>query len=809
VKSLVLRIACAALLLALLPLGARSETVSYAPPAGNLPAGRYRGAPYSAILPSGRLITPAGTSIVTGMDSLGVVLSPDGRYAITSNDDEREGAARSALDPDAGGGYSLTVIDTARMAAVTHYRAAGETFYSGLAAVRDPHDPSQTLVFAAGGPSNAVYAFVLDAAGRLVPDTRHTIAIPGPSETAFADRGISFPSTLLAAGDGRHVYVVNTGGASVAVIDTATRGLVASPRRVGFSPYGAAVAGSRLLVTNEGLMRYALLPAPTVSPAFDRPPADAQNASSLSLLTLDAAGAFAGPADVLPMDAPPDGLRLVGGAHPTAVVATADGAYAFVAMTNVDRIATVALGATPHVAGGTELRLFDKGPYGTQPTALVLSRDASRLYVALSGLNAIAVIDARDPLHLHRLGLIPTGWSPSALALGADDRTLYVANQKGFGHDADFVGNPLAGVDAGAMWSTLERIDLAGVKLADTTRAALGAARNVVRLPPALPKVLHNVVLIVEGGKNYDEVLGDLGAGPGAPSFTLYGAALTPNLHALATRFALAGNMFADAGQSAQDVVAGGVASAFTERTAPVRDARRPLGYANEDPEDQLRLGSIFNELARRELSFRDYGGFLDVSGTTAAGYTQNVPAPPVLAGHVDMSYPAWNAPVADGARASEFVRDFGALSAAHRQPRFAYVALPAGGEGPNGAPPSQDAVVEGDRALGTIVDFLSHLPSWRTTVVIVVPAGASSGRDHINASRMFALVVSPYAKHGYIGMRHLSTASVLKTIDRLFTLPPLSLGDLLANDMGDFFGSQPNLRPYVAAAPAAAPAGR
>ncbi len=68
------------------------------------------------------------------------------------------------------------------------------------------------------------------------------------------------------------------------------------------------------------------------------------------------------------------------------------------------------------------------------------------------------------------------------------------------------------------------------------------------------------------------------------------------------------------------------------------------------------------------------------------------------------------------------------------------------------------------------------------------MPAGARSGRDHIDASRTFALVVSPYAKHGYIGMRHLSTASVLKTVDRLFTLPPLSLGDLLANDMSDFF---------------------
>jgi YVTN family beta-propeller protein len=752
-----------------------------------LPAGRYHGLAYSAILPSGRLVTPAGTSIVTGMNTLGVVLSPDGRYAITSNDDEREAAARSALDPDASGGYSLTVVDTARMVAVMHYRAPGETFFSGLAAVRDPRDPAQTLVFAAGGASNAVYAFDLDPAGRLVPDARHTIAIPGPTDAAFADRGISFPATLLASSDGRRIYVVNAGGESVAAIDTATRRLLGAPRRVGFSPFGVAVAGARLLVTDEGLMRYALLPSVAANPVFDPLAADPLNASALSSIDLDAGGGLAGPTESLQMDATPDGLRLAGGAHPTAIVTTSDAAYAFVAMTNVDRIATVALGATPHVAGGTELRLFDRGPYGTQPAALALSRDASRLYVALSGLDAVAVIDARDPLHLHRLGLIPTGWAPSALALSADDRTLFVANQKGLGHDADFLGDPDAGTDADAVWSTLQRIDLAQVKLADATRAALGAARNVVTVPPALPRVIHNVVLIVEGERNYDEVLGDLGAGPGAPSLALYGAAGTPNLHALAMRFGLAGNMYADPGGSAQAVVAGGLASAFTERTAGVRDARRPLGFASQDPEDEPRLGTIFHELARHNLSFRDYGGFLDVSGTTPGGYTQNVPAPSVLAGHLDLNYPAWSSALPDALRAAEFVRDFGALSAAHRQPRFAYVTLP--GE-----------AVDEDRALGTIVDFLSHLRSWRTTVVFVLPAGARTGRDHIDASRTYALAISPYVRHGFIGMHHLSTASVLKTVDRLFSLPPLSLGDLLANDMSDFFVERPDLRPYVAA---------
>src|SRR5580698_2545536 len=149
-------------------------------------------------------------------------------------------------------------------------------------------------------------------------------------------------------------------------------------------------------------------------------------------------------------------------------------------------------------------------------------------------------------------------------------------------------------------------------------------------MPAPLPPVIHNVVLVVEGNKNYDEALGDLGAGPGTPSFALFNAADTPNLHALAQRFALAGNFFADAGPGAQQVVAGGIASAFTERAVAARDGSRP--------EDELRLGTVFHELARHDLSFRDYGGFLDVSGTTPAGYTQNVPAPIVLAGHADLS---------------------------------------------------------------------------------------------------------------------------------------------------------------------------
>ena len=250
-------------------------------------------------------------------------------------------------------------------------------------------------------------------------------------------------------------------------------------------------------------------------------PEDLQRASSLSLLALDAGGNFVPPQLALPLDRRPDGLRVSGGAQPAALVAMRTKPYVFVAMSNVDRVAAVSLEGAPIVAGGTELRLFDRGPYGTQPSALVLSKDEKRLYVALAGINAVAVLDASDPRHLHRLGLIPTGWYPVALALSHDGRTLFVVDAKGIGQDRGFAGDrpsvlsargnvlEVAG-DAGAIWSTLERIDLGTVDLRVSTARALAdqravkAARHDAIVPllgTARSHAIRHVVVIVEAGK--------------------------------------------------------------------------------------------------------------------------------------------------------------------------------------------------------------------------------------------------------------------------------------------------------------------
>ncbi len=776
--------------LAAVPGAVRSEAIKYSAPAGARPDGRLSSEdPFHAIVPSGRIVSPAGKSTVVGANALGLALSPDGRYAIVSNDDERTSNIRSSLDGSIAGGMSLAVVDLETMHTVSQYRVPGVAFFVGVAAVRDPVNPDQTLVFASDGPHGAVRVLQLTADGRLVPDRVPTIAIPGPLDANFADFHRSFPSTLVATEDGRFVYVVNNVANSVVTLDVRARALTGTAVPVGYFPLAAALAGERLLVANEGLMRYGRLGGPAPAPQFGAVAPDLARASSLSLVNFSAPALFQ--AASVPMDQTPDGIRNVGSAHPSAIAATADGAYAFVAMAGVDRVATVALGSSPHVIGGIELRLFDHGPYGTQPDALALSRDGSRLYVALAGLNAVAVLDAHDPVHLHRMGLIPTGWYPSALALSSDGKTLYVANAKGFGEDAS------------AIWSTLEAVDLTTLNMVQSTRSSLAnsraaklAARNPIVPQTVLDgasKVIKHVVLIVEEHKSYDAMLGDYGVGD--PSFVKFGPDVTPNLHALAQTYALAVNLFADGDNAATSYqfLTGGIASTYTERTTLVRTGRLTVVDQNQDPEDYPRAGYIFDNLARHGISYRDYGGLLQVAGYDAGRYTLDVPAPRQLAAHVDLNYPGWNTQVRDAARAQEFVRDFGALAAAGRAPAFAYVWLP------GDAGDAADQVADGDRALGTIVEFLSHTAAWRQTAIFVVPNDAQGNADHIDPHRLYGLVVSPYAKRAYLGRRHLSTVSVLKTVEEILGVPALSLGDLLASDMADFFTARPNLAPFHA----------
>ncbi|MBC5815678.1 MAG: bifunctional YncE family protein/alkaline phosphatase family protein [Candidatus Eremiobacteraeota bacterium] len=820
----------------------------FSAPAGDRPAG-------ADVLPSGRLLAPTGVSVPVGMNSLGVALSPDGRYAIVTNDDEREGSAVNARDPRVVGGYSLAVVDTKTMRVTDIYVAAKkETFFVGISSLSDPANPTQTIVIASEGPSNAVRIFTLSAAGKLAADGA-PIAMPLASDPHYANNGHAFPSSIQLSQDRKRAYVVNNLANTVTAIDLVNR-RVLTTNSVGFFPYGIALSGYRLFVTDEGLMKYGVLPNALRAPQFSNVAADAQSASALSAISLGSNGDLEAqtPASSLSLDPAIDGETTVGGAHPSAIVTTPGGAYAYVAMTNVDRIATVALSGTPSVVGGLQLRLFDRAPYGTQPDAMALTSNGKILYVALAGINAVAVIDARNPAKLHRIGLIPTGWYPTALALSANNRYLYIANAKGYGQDPHFEGGvPFATsssgrieeveLDSNDIWATLERVDLQKLPFAKTTLSALRYLRRAtVAKPNAIVPPLRSlapsgrikhVVFILEENKTYDSMLGDLtdekGSpyGNGDPSLVSFGQSITPNLHELAKEFGLAVNEYADAEDSdaGHQFASAGITSAYSEKTLLVKTGRYPLVNKNEDPEDYPRAGYIFNSLMHEGRSYRDYGDLIRLSGydegraadvraddppyrnvdddtapTSGFGglYSLDVPALLALRDHVDPNYPGWNLRIRDVRRAKEFIKDYDALEKSGNAPAFTYIWLPAdhGGHGEN-IPPLPEEVADGDRALGMIVDHLSHLPEWNSTAIFITPDDAQSTRDHVNEHRSYAIVVSPYAKRQYLGRHHISTVSILKTEEELLALPPLSLGDLLATDMSDFFTANADARPY------------
>ena len=811
--------------------------------------------PYTQILPSGRIVHPAGKSVVVGMNALGIALSPDGRFAIVTNDSDKQGAAVSAIDGKTHGGYSLAVVDTASMNVVDRYKAPGEAFFIGIVALRDPADQTKTLVLAAGGGDKAVYALDLDASGHLTPDAHHTIALPGASDPRLASNGLGFASTLVLAPDHLHVAVVDELANTVGTIDVRTRTLTGSQIGVGYFPLGAALTNFGLLVADEGLQQYPFYAAPAAAPRFESPAEDLQHASSVALVGVDRNGVTDRLRAWIPMDPRPDGLRVAGGAHPVAIAALRHAPYAYVALAGVDRVSVIALGGVqPKVVGGTELRLYDRGPYGTQPSALALAEGQKRLYVALAGIDAVAVLDISDPVHPHRLGLIPTGWYPSALMLSADGKRLFVANAKGFSHDVNFHGAVAEATDArgrilkvdqdsNVIWATLERIDLNGLDLRRATAQSLSYLRSVKRAEPdpVVPQgtvtpspVIKHVVMILEENKTYDAMLGDLTDaagrpyGPGDSTLVSFDKTVTPNLHALAATFGLAGNFYADAEESdaGHQFVSGGIASLYTERTLTVKKKREPMVNKNEDVEDYPRAGYIFNALARAGTSYRDYGDLMRLSGYDEgenadpkvddpyfAGiddedaplqglggrYRLDVPALAALSGHIDLNYPAWNLRIRDVRRAKEFIKDFGALEKTGAMPAYTTIFLPADhtGHGPN-IPPIAEEVADGDRALGLIVEYLSHLPEWNSTAIFIQPDDAQSGRDHINEHRSYAVVVSPYAKRHYLGLRHVSTVSVLKTEEELLGVPPLALGDALGGDLRDFFTPTADTTPYA-----------
>ena len=262
------------------PLVGTSEAGVYA--GAELFAGPNKlGSYFAGILPNGRKVTPAGQTVQIGMNPLGSILTPDGKYLITSNDDERDGGMTSLQSAVNIGGYSLSVLRTSDMSVVSQIATAGPVYIGLQVKGSGPY-----TLYASAGPSQSVKTFSITDAGAISTGPAITIlpilpknqnyvsnytvapgsqaSIPGGNGTVYRPSGystggakITFPAGSALSPDGRYLYVACNGDNSLAVIDTTTNTVIKQVP-VGYFPYGVSVSrdGSKVLVSNWGITEY-------------------------------------------------------------------------------------------------------------------------------------------------------------------------------------------------------------------------------------------------------------------------------------------------------------------------------------------------------------------------------------------------------------------------------------------------------------------------------------------------------------------------------------------------------------------------
>jgi YVTN family beta-propeller protein len=500
---------------------------------------------------------------------------------------------------------------------------------------------------------------------------------------------------------------------------------------------------------------------------------------------------------------------------------------------------------------------------GVLPFGLALSPDGRRLYVAESGLNALGVLDAKSGALLGHVptGWYPAAVavSPQGARLYVSNAKGYGSGPNagagfqplpwprllpGPDPDAHYIGRLMKGTvsileppsDA-ALASLTQRV-LANNGLVPR-QPQRSAAHPLPALPGSASAVIRHVVLIAKENRTFDEVFGDWPGVRGEPGLARFGAGrrvgphegvtVMPNHRALAQRFAMSDNFYVDSDVSADGHrwLVGAYANHWVETVTSgaygggvkfERDAgpgRLGLFESNSSltPEDYPEAGAMWHHFERHHVSFRNYGEGFEFAGTeedegmkpTGARVPVNVPMPAALFENTSRLYPGFNTKIPDQYRADVFLRDFKErwLSGREPLPAFLYLYLPNDhGDRPRlagGYPWLESYMADNDLALGRLVEAFSASPFWKETAIVITEDDAQSGVDHVDAHRSLCLVVSPYAKRGYVSHRHASIASITKTVFRLLGLPHLDLYDAAASDLADLFSAEADLAPYRA----------
>ena len=515
--------------------------------------------------------------------------------------------------------------------------------------------------------------------------------------------------------------------------------------------------------------------------------------------------------------------RITVGSNPNEICQTSDGRYLFVANSNDNSISVI--DNKKHLVLETlNAALYANSPQGSTTNGVALSTDEKTLYIANADNNCLSVFDVSKPGNSHSKGFIPVGWYPTNVKVIG--KKIFVTNGKGFTSMANPYGpNPVdkkekLSYHKGDVAQTVEYIGglFKGTLsiIAEPNQQQLAVYSQAVynntpynkkkeltvdgieKGNPVPSKIgdsspIKYVFYIIKENRTYDQVLGDIKEGNGDSSLCLFGEKVTPNLHALAREFVLLDNFYVDAEVSSDghNWSMGGYANDYLEKTWPTSYGGRGGNY---DAEGNRAIannkgGFIWEHCKRAGVSYRTYGEFAD-------DYKPNIP---ILKDHFCPYYTSWDQHVRDTTRVGQWKRDFDSLLTINALPKMNTLRIINDHtEGLSKGRPTPFAhCADNDLAVGMFVEYLSKSPVWKQSVVFILEDDAQDGPDHVDAHRSPAYMAGGFVKRNFIDHTMYSTTSMLRTMELILGIPPMSQYDAAATPMWRCFSSIPNLSPF------------
>ena len=782
--------------------------------AADLPGQRPDG---SVLLPNQWALRPAGEQIAVGDFPVNLALHPGGRFAAVLH------CGYSA--------HEIVILDLAKRAIVSREKVA-EAFY-GLAFSKDG-----SRLFCSGSSGETIDEFQF-ADGQL--SGHATVLLRDPKR-----RGI--PAGLAVSADARTIYAANLWGHSVSRVRASSEGAPSIDELLlidnALAPPDDNPALTKQRPPGPEETDSAKLPAP--SPSTDDPSITKRDLQLLDHTDPHAPFPYACALDekrerlyvslwaqssVAVIDTKTFTLmaRWSTEAHPSEMLLNKSGRLLYVANANRNTVSVIDT-ADGRTVETLLAELVPGAPPGNTPNSLALSPDGAHLFVANANINTVAVFDVSVTGKSRSLGFIPVGWYPTSVRVTQDGRTLLVVNGKGETSKPNpegpqpgrksspgkrqYIGELMNGTVSVIPLPAREKLEaqmknwtaIAYACSPETERkiAASDLAGNPIPLRPGDATPLKYIIYIIKENRTYDQVLGDMKGGNGDPALCLFPESVTPNHHALARDFVLLDNVYVDAEVSADghEWSMGAYATDFVEKTWPLSYGHGKSGkfpYPSEGgfPIATPAGGYLWDRARDAGVSYRSYGEWVANGKTPADPCRAKTKA---LEGHFDPWFHSFDTGYRDQKRADRFIAELKRFEGQGEMPRLQIVRLPndhTSGTSP-GRPTPTAQVADNDLALGRVIEAISHSRFWPQTAVFVIEDDAQNGPDHVDAHRTISFAFSPYIRRGSVDSTMYSTSSLLRTMELILGLKPMSQFDATAMPMFASFQKTPDLTPFT-----------